>query len=167
MLSSYTSVLRQPKCNSSHRTADITVQLAHSAGSFAVGCPPPLLRILGCSSLQPGPRWGTIAHLRLRPVHKRLALGLPRFAPVPPWTGSRLSLRLRTRLGHRSTFSFLLDFSSILPLNCTLGFYSPSGSPHCDLTVCLPSVRSTAPSFLMNPYTLAHVPHTRPELSRH
>ena len=46
---------------------------------------------------------------------------------------------------------FSLDFSSILPLNCTLGFYSPSGSPHCDLTVCLPSVRSTAPSLQSTP----------------
>ena len=31
-----------------------------------------------------------------------------------------------------------LDFSSNLSLHCTLGFYSLSGPPHCDLTVCLP-----------------------------
>ena len=30
-----------------------------------------------------------------------------------------------------------LDFSSNLSLHCTLGFYSLSESPHCDLTVCL------------------------------
>ena len=41
---------------------------------------------------------------------------------------------------------FSLDFSSILPLNRTLGFYLLSGSPHYDLTVCLPNVRSTDPS---------------------
>ena len=39
---------------------------------------------------------GDHAHLWLRPVHKRQALGLPRFAPVPPWTGSRLLVWLRT-----------------------------------------------------------------------
>ena len=32
---------------------------------------------------------------------------------------------------------FSLDFSSLLPLNCTLGFYPPLGPPHCDLIVCL------------------------------
>ena len=125
---------------SSHRTADIPVQLAF-------GCPSPLLRILGCVSLQPGSRWGTVTHLRLRPVHTLLALGLPRFAPVPPWTGSRLSLRLRTRSGAPQYLFFSLDFSPIQSLNCTLGFYLRlSGPPHCDLTVCLyPMSRSLLP----------------------
>ena len=46
---------------------------------------------------------------------------------------------------------FSLDFSPIQSLNCTPGFYPPSGPPHCDLTVYLPSVslnRSLAPSQL-------------------
>ena len=62
---------------------------------------------------------------------------------------------------------FSLDFSSILPLNWTLGFYPLSRPPHCDLTVCLPSVHSIASPFPINPYNSAHVPHTRPELSHY
>ena len=43
-----------------------------------------LLWVQGYYSLQARPRWGTNAHLRLRPVHKRQALGLLCFTPVPP-----------------------------------------------------------------------------------
>ena len=43
---------------------------------FRCRMPPPLLRVQGCYTLQPGPRWGANAHLRLHPVHKRQALGL-------------------------------------------------------------------------------------------
>ena len=77
---------------------------------FCCRMPPPLLRVQGCYSLQPGPRWGTNAHLRLHPIHRRQALGLPHFALVPPWTGSRLLLQLRTRSVLCSTFSFLWIF---------------------------------------------------------
>ena len=67
----------------------------------------------------PGPRlllstaWtemGDQTHLRLRPVHKHQALGLPRFAPVPPWTGSRLLPRLRTRFGAPQYLFFFPGF---------------------------------------------------------
>ena len=81
---------------------------------------------------------GDQTHLRLRPVHERQALGLPRFALVPPWTGSRLLPRLRTRFGAPQYLFFSLDISSNLPLSCTLGFsLRLSEPPHCDLTICL------------------------------
>ena len=68
-----------------------------------------------------------------------------RTSPSLDWV-SPVAPAENTVLEHRSTFSFLLDFSSILPLSCTLGFYFLlSGPPHCDLTVCLPSVRSLLP----------------------
>ena len=138
--------------------------------------PTPLVRIQCCYTLQPGPRWGTNAHLRLCPVHKRQALGLPRFALVPglavfhtnpslDWVSPVALAENMVRAMQYLFFS--LDFSSILPLDCTLGFYPPSGPPHCDLTMCLPSVRSIAAPFLINPYNSAHVPHMRPELSCH
>ena len=60
-----------------------------------------------------------------------------------------------------------LDFSSNLSLHCTLGFYSLSGSPHCDLTVCLYLVSAHCSLTLLSPYTTAHVPHLRPEMSLH
>ena len=85
-----------------------------------------------------------------------------RTSPSLDWV-SPVAPAENTVLEHRSTFSFLLDFSSILPLNCTLGFYLLlSGPPHCDLTVV--STLVSAHCFLspLNPYTTAHVPHLRP-----
>ena len=157
LLSSYTSIFRQPYMPLQSRTADTSViSWPTHLGLLAAGMPPPLLRVQGCYSLQPGPRWGDQTHLRLRPVHERQALGLPRFAPVSPWwTGSRLLPRLRTRFGAPQYLFFSLDISSNLPLNCTLGFFLRlSGPPHCDLTICLYLVsRSLLPSLSINPYS--------------
>ena len=59
------------------------------------------------------------------------------------------------------------DFSSHLSLHCTLGFYSLSGPPHCDLTVCLPQCLVHCSLTLLSPYSTAHVSHLRPEMSLH
>ena len=134
---------------------------------FHCRTPPPLLRVQSCYTLQPGPRWGINAQLWLHLVHKRQALGLPRFASVPPWTGSRLLLRLRTQSGLCSTFSFLWIFPLSSHSTALLDSIHYQDHPTGDLIVYLPSVCSLAPSFLINPYTSAHIPHTPPELSHH
>ena len=74
-----------------------------------------------------------------------------RTSPSLDWV-SPVAPAENTVWGTAVPFLFSRIFPSILPLNCTLGFYPLlSGPPHCDLTVCLPSVRSTAPSLQSTP----------------
>ena len=167
LLSSYTSILQQPKCHSRPSNSWYSYhQLAHTSGSFAVGCP---RHYSGskAATLYSLDRDGGPYPSPAPPCPQTPGPGLAAFRTSPSldWVSPVAPAENTVRAMQYLFFS--LDFSSILPLNCTLRFYPPPGSPHCDLIVCLPSVRSIAPSFLINPYISAHVPHMRPELSCH
>ena len=163
VLSSYTSVLRLPQCNSSHRTADIAVQLAPPLrGVFRRRMPP---------AATPDPRlllstaWTEMGDHRPSPAPPcphtpSPGLAAFRTSPSLDWV-SPVAPAENTVWGTAVPFLFLSDFSSILPLSCTLGFYSLlSGPPHCDLTVCLYLV--SAQLLPRSPQPLYYSPCTAP-----
>ena len=75
-----------------------------------------LLQILCCHSNQPGLRWGTLAHLRLRPVHYILVWGLPCVAPTTPGLG--LTCWLGWDTFWETTVPFLFGFCFLPHLKC-------------------------------------------------